>query len=88
MNKIIKSIKIGGGIMLLFLSSFGVMVGIVAMIDPVGTKMSDDGDPFGVPPSFVESLSLTLFYAGNFFVGVWLILGTSQLKKILGTNLK
>ncbi len=77
MSKIIKSIKIAVGIPMLFLSSFGVVFGIVAMIDPVG-----------IPPTFVESLSLTLFYAGVFFLGIWLILGSRKLKKILRTNLQ
>ena len=87
MSKIIKSIKIGVGIVLLFLSSFGVVFGIVAMIDPVGAKMSDDGDPFGIPPTFVESLSLTLFYMGVFFVGIWWILGSKEIKNIIGRKL-
>jgi hypothetical protein len=50
----------------------GVLVGIVALLDPVGTKMADDGDPFGTPPTTTESLLMLLAYVGLAGVGAWL----------------
>jgi hypothetical protein len=43
---------------------------IIALIDPVGTKMADDSDPFGDPyqPWYVHALTLA-FSFGCFFIG-------------------
>ncbi|MEM7468729.1 MAG: hypothetical protein AAF387_17820, partial [Pseudomonadota bacterium] len=49
----------------LFLSAIGilgVLVSITAIIDPVGTKLADDGDPFGIPPSLSETIIVTGIY--------------------------
>jgi len=46
-----------------FTATIGVVViltGIVTVLDPVGTKMADDGDPFGPPRSRIWSLFGTL----------------------------
>ncbi len=40
---------IGGALVLLALAAMPVQ--ILALVDPAGTKMADDADPFGVPPS-------------------------------------
>lgn len=42
-------------------------VSLIALFDPVGTKMADDGDPFGDPggplyPIFLLIVSLVLIY--------------------------
>ena len=41
----------------------------VALIDPTGTKMADDLDPFGAPPSRLGSGLLGLVSVGLFFLG-------------------
>jgi|CXWL01.1.fsa_nt_gi hypothetical protein len=46
------------GAMLMGLAVVGVLFCVLAMIDPRGSKMSDDGDPFGEPPSLAESASM------------------------------
>jgi hypothetical protein len=42
--------------------SFGAGLGItvfavLAIVDPVGSQMANDADPFGMPPTTVESLA-------------------------------
>lgn len=48
-------------------------VAIVAMLDPVGTQMANDNDPFGKPPSQLSSIVLCLLSVGLFFVGGYLM---------------
>ena len=43
------------GLALIGLSLLGSGVSVIAIVDPVGTKMADDNDPFGVPPSLSQS---------------------------------
>ena len=88
MSKIIKFIRITTGAVLMLVSSFGILFGIVAMIDPIGSKMADDSNPFGVPPSFIESLSLMLMYLLFFILGLWLVLGSERLIKLFRRKLK
>jgi hypothetical protein len=60
----------------LVVALFGLLAtgfGILGILDPVGTKMSDDSDPFGTPPSFLESMIRTLVFASITGFGVWLI---------------
>ncbi|MFN7944028.1 MAG: hypothetical protein U0Z53_01530 [Blastocatellia bacterium] len=42
-----------GGLALL-LGGIALPFELLALIDPVGTKMSDDGDPFGPPPGWQQ----------------------------------
>ena len=64
------SIMTGVGLSLLGL--VGVLVSILAIIDPVGTKMADDGDPFGTLPTTVESSVLLMAYLLITSFGAWL----------------
>lgn len=68
-----KTVRILFGCLLTLFGAAGVLVGIVATIDPVGTKMADDADPFGVPPTFTESFALTVFYLLILILGINLI---------------
>jgi hypothetical protein len=43
------------GFSLIFAGLIAGLVCGIAIIDPVGTKQSDDADPFGTPPSRAES---------------------------------
>jgi len=73
-SKIIQVIGICLGCVFLIFGFLGVGFGIIEIIDPVGSKMADDSDPFGVPRSFSESLFLTCIYALVFVIGMWLVL--------------
>lgn len=75
------SIRIGLGLTLAIFGLIGVVVGIGAMVDPVGTKMADSADPFGAPHSFLESLALTAIYAILVVVGWWLAIFPRKNKK-------
>jgi hypothetical protein len=62
------------GIVLFLFGFIGIVVGIIGLIDPVGSKMADDSDPFGTPPSFLESLLMTVVYfaiAGSGILLIW-----------------
>ena len=48
-------------------------IGGVAMIDPTGSQMSNDSDPFGVPPTFIESFLFTVLCALFLVCGILLI---------------
>ena len=47
---------------LVVLGLLGVTFGVLAIVDPVGSKAADDADPFGTPPTRRESLRITLVY--------------------------
>ena len=65
------SITAGIGLVLLSLITCGVL--LVAIVDPAGTKMADDGDPLGPPPSRLGSASGLLVSAVIGAAGVHLI---------------
>ena len=48
-------------------------VALLCIIDPVGCKMADGGDPFGTPPSLLSSLSVLLVYLGVSGIGAFLV---------------
>lgn len=50
--------------------------------------MSDDGNPFGIPPTLGESLSLIFVYFVVFIIGVWLIFGFSKIRNLFVKNLR
>jgi hypothetical protein len=59
------------GWFLIAVGIISILVGVVALLDPVGTKMSDDGDPFGRPGPWYESailvvLGLAICVAGTY----------------------
>lgn len=47
------------------------LLGFVAIIDPAGTKMADDGDPFGKPASRWSAALISLVGIGIFIGGRW-----------------
>jgi hypothetical protein len=49
---------ITAGLSLILLSLVACGVSIIAIVDPVGTKMADDNDPYGSPPSRYSSLAI------------------------------
>jgi len=45
------------GLFLLLSGLFGTEVAVFSMLDSVASKMADDGDPFGTPPSLLDETS-------------------------------
>ena len=60
------------GLLLLLVGCVGSLVSIVAIFDPVGTQMADEGDPFGPPRSLVSSVLILLLYLAVCGVGTFL----------------
>lgn len=58
----------------------GVLVSIVAIIDPVGTQLANDSDPFGVPPTQTESLQILAGYFFLLSLGVWILFDRANRK--------
>lgn len=74
-SKISVFVQIILGMLVSFVGLLGTGLGLVAILDPVGTKMADDADPFGTPPSLIESALFTLVFAvitGVGFLVIWL----------------
>jgi hypothetical protein len=61
-----------GGFMLL-LGLAGCAVSLLAIMDPVGAKMADDGDPFGAPPSLVSSFFVLVMFVSISALGAYLL---------------
>ena len=59
------------GFALLGLSAVFLLFELVALVDPVGTKMADDTDPFGPPPPW---------YVHAAWFGVIAVIGTFGVK--------
>jgi hypothetical protein len=69
------------GWLIILFGFLGLGLSVVALLDPVGTKMADDSDPFGTPPSLIESLFSTLISVGIFSLGIWLVVKSSKKTK-------
>jgi hypothetical protein len=50
------------GLVLLLSGIVGTAVALLSIFDPVASKMADDGDPFGTPPSLFSSLVILFIY--------------------------
>jgi hypothetical protein len=44
-----KVLKVSCALILLLIAGLLAVIEVLALVDPVGTKMADDGDPFGSP---------------------------------------
>lgn len=66
-----KTVRAIGSVTLCSIAVIVFLVGLAAVIDPVGTKMADDGDPFGKPPSRLSSALICLAGIGVFMGGRW-----------------
>lgn len=74
MNLFARLLLLLGGILVCFVGLAGMAVGVIAILDPVGTKMADDSDPFGPPPSILGSIVITIVFAlivAGGFVMIW-----------------
>lgn len=59
------------GWLLIVVGTVAMVVGVAELFDPVGTKMADDGDPFGQSEPWYESavlvvLGLAMSVAGTY----------------------
>lgn len=87
-GKVFQILRISSGLLLLLLGSLGILFGIIDIIDPVVSKMSDDADPFGVPHTLAESFTLTFIYFLVFLLGIGLVAGLKPLIKLFGKKLQ
>jgi len=53
----------------------GMLIYLLAIVDPAGAKLADDADPFGPPPPMRDSLFGLVVSAGVFWGGVLLPVG-------------
>lgn len=70
-----RATKIVGAILglILFVGGFlGVAVALFAILDPAGTQMADDANPFGPPRSLPSSVTTLVFYLGVCAIGFFL----------------
>ncbi len=79
-NKILYVLGILFGSIITLFGSLGVFFGIIAILDPVGTQLSDDSNPLGTPPTTIESLTITAIYFLILSLGITLIYGTYKWK--------
>ena len=60
------------GVILMVIGGIATPVCVLGLMDPVGTKMADDGDPFGAPPSTTSGVIGVGLSLAVVVVGVWL----------------
>jgi hypothetical protein len=60
-------------LILLLIGFLGIAASLFEMFDPSGSKMADDGDPFGTPPSLLSSLFILFISLCLCGVGAFLI---------------
>lgn len=68
-----KTLTIFFGVILLALGLGGSLVAVLGIIDPVGTQLSDDADPFGAPPTLLNAILVCLTYLGIGLAGLFLL---------------
>jgi UPF0716 family protein affecting phage T7 exclusion len=61
------------GVFLLISGLIASAIALLSILDPVASKLADDGDPFGTPPSRLDSLLILLVYFGVSCVGAFLV---------------
>ena len=61
------------GLALVGLAFLGSGLSLIAIVDPAGTKMADDNDPFGVPPSLSQSMTTFVVCVAVGILGALLI---------------
>lgn len=74
-------LRVGIGFVVALFGLFATGIGILGLLDPVGSKMADDSDPFGAPPSFLESGLFTLIFLSMAIFGIWLMSHKSKKAK-------
>ena len=72
-SQTIKWVSLAFGLIFLLFGILGVGLGILDILDPVGTKMTDDSDPFGTPHTVMQSLTFTAIFTVALLSGLSLI---------------
>lgn len=60
----------------LFVTLFGLVgscIGFLGLIDPEGSKLSDDSDPLGEPTSVMTSLVIIVLFGAISALGLWMV---------------
>jgi hypothetical protein len=81
-----RTLRIIGGSSMLIIGLLGIGVGTLSLLDPVGSKMADDADPFGPPPTFTENISVLSVYLVVMILGLWLVFSRRWKKKATHNN--
>ena len=58
--------------------TIGALVGLISVLDPVGSQMANDSAPFSQPASVWQSLAITLGWFVIAAFGVWLLRHASK----------
>ena len=78
----LKAIGISFGVPLFVIGLGGVVFAVIGIIDPVGAKLSDDADPFGVPRSLFHSLLVLAVYVGVCAAGAFLLWSSFRKRRL------
>lgn len=68
-----KALKAISGAVFLAFGLFGCAVTFFAIIDPVGTQLADENNPFGTPPNIASSLTRLMVYGAISVLGAYLL---------------
>ncbi len=66
-------LKAIAGTVVMFFGGAGAVLSLVAVVDPSGTQMADDLDPFGKPPPLVWSVAILVMSVAVISLGAWLV---------------
>ena len=61
------------GVLLALVGLVFFLASLVALVDPVGTQMADDSNPFGPPPPWYAAVTGCVVSAGIGAGGIWLL---------------
>lgn len=67
-----KALSIALGIGLSLVGFVGALISVLAIIDPIASKMADDSDPFGPPATTASSALMLVLYLIVAGLGAWL----------------
>ena len=65
------------GVVLALVAAVFLIVSLIALIDPVGTQMADDSDPFGPPIPWYGAAGMAIASTAVGAAGVWLAIRRS-----------
>jgi hypothetical protein len=66
-------LRVTAGLGLILFSFLAGALSVVAIIDPAGTKMADDNDPFGPPPTRLSSAGMLSIFIVTGAAGAYLV---------------
>ena len=75
-----KSLRVSAGLGLILLSLIASILYFISMIDPAGTQMANDENPFGTPPSRASSFVALCVSVAVGFGGGYLLIPRSKVR--------